>query len=104
MLRRILQRSAYAPDYAEQMGVVIALTGTLVDLAANLRSPTHLSGDDREQIRLLSENLGSVRAALLAEGTPRLNAFHVAQGNVPRAIPFVAEMDKTIQLMKEVLI
>jgi len=77
MLRRILQRSAYPPNYAEQMGAVIALTGRLVDLAANLRGPTHLSGDDREQIRLLGENVGSVRSALLAEGTP--NAFHVAQ-------------------------
>jgi multidrug resistance protein MdtO len=104
MLRRILQRSAYAPNYAEQMRAVIALTGRLVDLAANLTSPTHLSGDDREQIRLLAENVGSVRSVLLAEGTPHLNAFHVAQGNVPRAIPFVAEMEKTVQLMKEVLI
>ncbi len=104
MLRRILQRSAYAPNYAEQMGAVIALTGTLVELAANLRSPTHLSGDDREQIRLLAENVGSVRSALLAEGTPLLNAFHVTQESVPRPIPFVAEMEKTVQLMKEVLI
>jgi multidrug resistance protein MdtO len=104
MLRRILQRSAYAPNYAEQMGAVIALTGTLVDLAANLRSPTHLSGDDREQIHLLAENVGSVRSALLAEGTPLLNAFHVTQGNVPHAIPLVTEMEKTVQLMKEVLI
>ena len=104
MLRRILQRSAYAPNYAEQMGAVIALTGRIVDLAANLRSPTQLSGDDREQIRLLAENVGSVRAALLAEGTPRLNAFHVAQGNVQHAIPLVTEMEKTVQLMKEVFI
>ena len=104
MLRRILQRSAYAPNYAEQMGAVIALTGTLVELAANLRSPTHLSGDDREQIRLLAENVGSVRSALLAEGTPLLNVFHVTQESVPRPIPFVAEMEKTLQLMKEVLI
>jgi multidrug resistance protein MdtO len=104
MLRRILQRSAYASDYAEQMGAVIALTGTLVDLAANLRSPTHLPGDDREQIRLLAETVGSVRSALLAEGTPLLNAFHVTQRNVPHAIPLVTEMEKTIQLMKEVLI
>ena len=104
MLRRILQRSAYAQNYAEQMGAVIALTGTLVDLAANLRSPTHLSGDDREQIRLLAENVGNVRSALLAEGTPLLNAFHVTQGNVPHAIPLVTEMEKTVQLMKEVLI
>jgi multidrug resistance protein MdtO len=104
MLRRILQRSAYAPNYAEQMGAVIALAGTLVDLAANLRSPTHLSGDDRERVRLLAENVGSVRSVLRAEGTPLLNAFHVTQGNVPHAIPLVAEMEKTVQLMKEVLI
>src|SRR5260370_607137 len=104
MLRRILQRSAYVPHYAEQMGAVIALAGTLVDLAANLRSPTHLSGDDREQIRLLAENVGGVRSALLAEGTPHLNAFHVTQGNVPHAIPLVTEMQKTVQIIKEVLI
>jgi multidrug resistance protein MdtO len=104
MLRRTLQRSAYAPNYAEQMGAVIALTGTLVDLAANLRSPTHLSGDDREQIRLLAEDVGTVRSALLAEGTPLSNAFHVTQGNVPHAIPLVTEMEKTVQLMKEVLL
>jgi multidrug resistance protein MdtO len=103
MLRRTLQRSGYASDYAEQMGAVIALTGTLVDLAANLRSPTHLSGDDREQIRLLADNVGSVRSALLADGALHVNAFHVTQGNVPRAIPFVAEMEKTVQLMEEAL-
>jgi multidrug resistance protein MdtO len=104
MLRRILQRSAYAPNYTDQMGAVIALTGRLVDLAANLRSPTHLSGDDREQIRLLAENVGSVRLALLAKGAPLLNAFHVTPGNVPHAIPLMTEMEKTVQLMKEVLI
>jgi multidrug resistance protein MdtO len=103
MFRRILQRSAYAQNYVEQMGAVIALTGRLVDLAANLRSSTHLSGDDREQFRLLAENVGGVRSALLAEGTPRLNAFHVTQANVSHAIPLVTEMQKTVQLIKEVL-
>src|SRR5258708_37957007 len=103
-LGRILQRSAYGPEYAEQMGGVIGLTGSLGDIAANLRSPSHLSGDDREQIRHLAENVGSVRSALQAEGTPLLNAFHVTQGNVPHALPLVTEMEKTVQLMKEVLI
>ena len=103
MLRRILQRSAYASDYAEKMGAVIALAGRIVDLAANVRNANHLSGDDRQQIRLLAENVGSVRSALLTEDAPPLNAVHVTQRNVPRAIPFVAEMEKTVQLMKEVL-
>jgi multidrug resistance protein MdtO len=103
MFRRILQRSTYTPDYAEQMGAVIALTGRLVDLAANLRSPADLSVDDRAQIRLLSGNVGSVRSALLAEGTPLLSGFHAAQGNAAHAIPLVTEMAKTVQLMKEVL-
>jgi multidrug resistance protein MdtO len=104
MLRRVLQRSAYAPNFIDQMGAVIALSGRLVDLAANLTSPTHLSGDDREQIRLLAKNVGSVRSALLAKGTPPFNTFHVTQENVRDAIPLVAEMEKTVQLMKEVLI
>jgi multidrug resistance protein MdtO len=101
MLRRTLRRSAYAQNYAEQMGTLIALTGRLVDLAANLTNPTQMSGDDREQIRLLAEDVGSVRSALLAGGTPRLNTFHVTQGNVSHAIPLVTEMQKTVQLIKE---
>jgi len=104
MFRRILQRSSYTPNYAEQMGAVIALTGRLVDLAANLSSPARLSGDDREQIRLLAENVGSVRSALLAKGTPLLNEFHVNEGNVPPAIPLVTEMEKTVLLINEALV
>jgi multidrug resistance protein MdtO len=103
MLQRILQRSGYAPAYAEQMGAVITLTGRLVDLAANLGSPARLSGSGREQIRLLAEKVGRIRSALLAEGTSHLDAFHVTQENVPRAIPLMAEMEKTVQLMKEAL-
>jgi multidrug resistance protein MdtO len=103
MLRRTLQRSVYAPNYAEQMGAVIALTGTLVDLTANLRSPSHQSADDREQIRLLADSVGNVRSALLADGAPHLDAVHVAQGNLPGAIPFVSEMEKTVQLINEIL-
>src|SRR5258708_11635318 len=82
---------------------VMTLSGGLVVLGGNLRAPTQLSGDDREQMRFRAENVGSVRSALLAEGTPLLNAFHVTQENVPQAIPLVTEMEKTVQLMKEVL-
>jgi multidrug resistance protein MdtO len=103
MLRRTLRRSAYALHYTEQMGAVIALTGTLVDLAANLTLPSHLHEDGRDQIRLLAENVGKARSALLAKRV-HLNAFHPDQLNVLQAIPFVAEMEKTVRLINEVLI
>ena len=103
MLRRTLRRSAYAPEYVEQMGAVIALTGTLVDLAANLTLPSHLHEDGRDQIRLLAENVGRARSGLLAERV-HLNAFHLDQRNVPQAIPFVSEMEKTVRLINEVLL
>jgi len=103
MLRRTLQRSSYAPNYAEQMGAVIALAGRLLDLAANLTLPGQLPEDDREQIRLLAQNVGSLRSVLLAERTPLLNAFQVTQGNAPHTIPLLTEMEKTVQLIKEVL-
>jgi len=102
-LRRILQRSAYAPNYVEQMGAVIALTGRLVDLAANVTSPIKLSDEDREQVRLLAESVGSVRSALLAQGTPLLNASRLPQKDVRHTIPLLTEMENTIQLMKDVL-
>jgi len=35
-LRRFLERSTYLPQYREQMGAVVALTGRLIDIAANL--------------------------------------------------------------------
>jgi multidrug resistance protein MdtO len=43
----------HPPNYAEQMGAVIALTGRLVDLAGNLTSPDQMSAEGRQQIRLL---------------------------------------------------
>ena len=104
MLRRILRRSAYPPDYAEQMGAVIAFTGTLVDLAANLTRRIELSEDDRKQIRRLAENVGSIRSDLLKGRTPHLNEGPAAQENVVRNIPFVAEMERTVRFMNEVLI
>jgi multidrug resistance protein MdtO len=36
ILRRALRRSAYSLHYGEQMGAIVALTGRLVDIAANL--------------------------------------------------------------------
>jgi multidrug resistance protein MdtO len=102
MLRRILQRSAYSQHYAEQMGAMIGLTGTLVDLAANL--PTfQLSEDDRKQIRRLAENVGSFRSDLLGGRTPHLRELPAAQGNALHSTPLLPEMERTVKLMDDIL-
>ena len=55
-LRRNIQRSGYSPHYAEQMGVVVALVGRLVDLAGSLVSlDVRVSEEDRSA----NPNLGS---------------------------------------------
>ena len=104
MLRRILQRSAYSPHYAEQMGAIIGLTGTLVDLAANLALPTfQFSKDDRSRIRLLAENVSRLRSNLLKGKTPQLSKPSAAQGNVLHSTPLLSEMGRTVNFMNEIL-
>jgi multidrug resistance protein MdtO len=98
-LRRILQRSSYAPGYAEQMGAVVGLIGRLVDIAANM---THLtltvSDEDKERIRGLTENIAGIRKALLTGKTPRLTNIG---GGISPALPLLSEMERTVALITE---
>jgi len=104
MFRRILQRSAYSPDYAERMGAVIGLTGTVVDLAANLTLPGfQFSESDRSRIRSLAENVGSIRSHFLARRTPFFSKPATDQENAPRPTHLLSEMENTVKLMTEVL-
>jgi len=102
-LRRILQRSSYLPQYAEQMGAVVALTGRLVDLAANLpHLEIHLpADDDRKQIRSLVETIETVRADLLNDRTPRPVGLDSETETAP-GIPLLREMKRTVSLIPEV--
>ena len=99
-LRRILQRSGYAPHYAEQMGAVVVLIGRLVDIAAN---PTHLviynSDEDRTQIRDLAQSIAGIRADLLRGRIPA--PIRWATGVSPAA-PLLSEMEKTVCLIPQV--
>ena len=104
-LRRALRRSAYAPSYAEKMGAVIAFTGKLVDLTASLTLPTELPERNRQGIRRLAENVAGIRADLLAGGTSYyLDESLSALGNAAQTIPVLREMEKTVRLIKEVLV
>ena len=101
MLRRILGRSAYSPHYAEQMGTVIALTGRLVDIAANVKGLTlKLFDHDRRRIRRLAENIGWIQSDLLAGRTPELKQ-PFGQTITLRAMPLLEEMERTVALIPE---
>jgi multidrug resistance protein MdtO len=98
-LRRILQRSAYSPHYAEQMSAVVALVGRLVDLAANLMQLTFdLSGHDREQIRKVANNIASIRVALQGRRTP--TPFDTS--DTLHGIPLLRELHTTAALIPTV--
>jgi multidrug resistance protein MdtO len=103
-LRRVIRRSPGSPHYAEQMGAVIALTGTLVDLAANLTRPAfQISEQQRTQIRRLAENVATIRLDLLAGKTPQMSKSPMPEGKALTATSFLPEMERTVALMNEVL-
>ena len=102
-LRRILQRASYSPHYAEQMGAMVALTGRLVDLAANLTYlEIHPTGDDRQRIRSVAENIASIRADLLSGRSPHLIARD--SEDAVSGIPLLREMQRTVGLISEALV
>lgn len=103
MLRRVLQRSNYSPQDAERVGAAIALTGRLVDIAANLPPVTfHFAEGHRERIRRLAENIESIRNDLVAARTP-----HWTEGPAdgpeedPHAVPLLSEMEQTVRAIPE---
>jgi multidrug resistance protein MdtO len=98
-LRRFLKRSSYAPHYAEQMGAVVALTGRLVDLAANLTSLSFdLTVHDRGQLRKLATDLTSIRAALLIGRVPS----PVETSGNSRRVPLLHELEATVSMIPDV--
>jgi len=102
-LRRLLRRSNYSPAYIEQMGAVVALTGGIVDVAANLpTTDLRLSEEDRKRVQDLAGNIATIRAALLTGKIPRLNES-IRGGSALSATPFLAEMERTVSLVAEVL-
>src|SRR5262249_45938838 len=99
-LRRILQRSSYAPHYLEQMGAAVVLVGRLVDVAANVKHlATYHSADDRRRILDLAQNVSGIREDLLNGRIPHL--ICPATG-VSRGFPLIAEMQRTVSLIAEI--
>jgi len=101
-LRRDLQRSDYSPQYAEQMGAVVAFTGRLVDIAASLTYFSHpISDEDRKRLLRLSENIDATIDALLNKRIPQLIPTRDEQ-TATETIPLLREMERTVSLIAEV--
>jgi multidrug resistance protein MdtO len=103
-LRRTLLRSNYSPHFVEQMGTVTALTGRIVDTAANWTPPTApLSDDDRKRMRRLAENLATICADLLARRAPHLSE-PLPAGNALSAVPILPKLESIVSLIPDAFV
>src|SRR5215469_12164525 len=101
-LRRLLHRSNKGPQFVQELGALVALTGRLVDLGANLTYfLAHVSDADRKRIRAVAERIGRIRKRLVNHQVPRA----VESGSQPEAwphIPLLGEIEKTVSLIPEI--
>jgi multidrug resistance protein MdtO len=101
-MRRDLQRSHYAAEYGEKMGAVVAFTGRLVDIAANLPDFTdQISAEDKGRFRSLCDNISGIRDDLLNRRAPHLVEPYADEGSRAGS-PLVGEMERTVSLVAAV--
>jgi multidrug resistance protein MdtO len=102
-LRRILRRASYSPQYGERMGAIVALTGRLVDLAANLAHfEIHVPDEeDRKRIARLASIVANIRHDLLKGKIPIPIALDDAADTV-HGVPLLREIQETVSQISEV--
>jgi multidrug resistance protein MdtO len=99
-MRRALGRSDYSPQYRAQMGGVVALVGSLVDMTtALIQLSFEPSSMDREHLRSLAATVESVRADLVNRRIPV--AIAVSPEGEPHRMPLLREMENTIALIPQ---
>jgi multidrug resistance protein MdtO len=99
-LRNILQRSPHTRHYREQMGAIVGLVGTLIDLAVELRRD---SVSDRECLRALAIDVGRVRADLLNRNSRQPIPF-CESALVAQSALLIERMKSTVSLIGEMQI
>jgi multidrug resistance protein MdtO len=102
-MRLILRRSGFDPQYAAQMGAVVALTGRLVDLAANLPYFSGLVPEgDRERVAKVATHIREIRDGVAGGSVPQVSEFE-AGGGAPCSLPLFAEIEQTVSLIVQAL-
>ena len=101
-LRQTLSRSDLEPQHAQQMSAVVALTGRLVDLAANLEHfISRTTERDQKRISEVAERIAEIRMDLVSGSVPRLTEG--AEVGTPSALPLLDELERTVSLIPAAL-
>ena len=102
-MRLILRRSGFDRQYAAEMGAVVALTGRLVDLAANLPYFSgRVSESDRQRIDGVINHIREVRDAVTGGSAPQVHELS-GGGETPSNLPLLAEIEQTVSLIPQAL-
>ena len=97
-MRQALRRSRFNAQRVTEMGAVVALTGRLVDLAANLpQLISQLPETDRERIGNLEQQVRLIRQCVMRGAKPP-SAQDAAVG-APSRLPLLGEMERTVSLI-----
>ena len=98
-MRLKLRRAGYEPQYAQRMGAVVALTGRLVDLAANLPHFTsRVPETDRERLGRVVNRIREIREDLTKGSIPQTRGS-AGEGKIPATLPLLGEMERTVSLI-----
>jgi multidrug resistance protein MdtO len=104
LLRRILNRSDYSPEYCTNMAGVAGLVGRLVDLAATLvQLRVEPSATDRTRFRSLASALASIRSNLMNRTIPGPIQFYTEEQSAG-VVPLLDEMERTVTLIPQVFL
>jgi multidrug resistance protein MdtO len=100
LLRRILRRSDYSPQYSANMAAVAALAGRLIDLAATLgQLRVEPSASDQRRFRKLASVLASICNNLMNREIPRPVEFGTDEESSD--VPLLSEMEYTVTLIPQ---
>jgi len=103
LLRRLLRRSDYSPEYRANMAAVAALVGRLVDLAAAMMQfQFDPSAIDQRRFRSLASTLAGLRRDLINGTIPGPTQFDTEEQS--GAIPLLGEMERTVSLIPQVFL
>jgi multidrug resistance protein MdtO len=99
-MRQVLSRSGSGQQHIVQMSAVVALSGRLVDLAANLAHFTAgVSAADHDRIGVLAQRIRDIRGDLTLGAVPEATAEPRDDSAPPPALPLLGEMERTVSLL-----